>query len=243
MKRFARRYFPSISSHIRRSANGERVCNLLIECSDSPVVLVIGSGPSGTAPKFLAKVPQAHVVESDVSLGGGVSLICDSHDIPFADGTFDAVIADAVLEHVVDPHRCVKEIHRVLRPEGLVYADTAFIQQVHGRQYDFERFTYLGHRRLFRDFVEIESGASAGPGMALAWAYYYFLLSFTKMKKLRHFIWAFAGITSFFLKYFDYYLIRRSPALDAASAVYFIGRKSDETLSDRELINLYRGGM
>jgi hypothetical protein len=29
--------------------------------------------------------------------------------------------------------------------------------------------------------------------------------------------------------------------LDAASAHYFIGRKSDDELTDRELVSLYRG--
>ncbi len=43
-------------------------------------------------------------------------LICDAHDIPFADRSFDGVIVQAVLEHVVDPFRCCEEIHRVLIP-------------------------------------------------------------------------------------------------------------------------------
>jgi len=131
----------------------------------------------------------------------------------------------------------------VLKRQGLVYADTPFMQQVHGRQYDFERFTYLGHRRLFRRFEEVDSGASCGPGMALAWSYSYFLMSFTQTKLLRHFIWAFSSLTSFYLKYFDYLLINKPGTLDAASGYYFIGCKSDHALSDRELISLYKGAI
>ena len=125
-------------------------------------------------------------------------LICDAHDIPFADGSFDAVIAQAVLEHVVDPHRCVAEIHRVLNAQGVVYAETPFMQQVHAGRYDFARFTHLGHRRLFRMFQEIDSGAVCGPGMALAWSYQYFLMSFTTSKTLRKLAGVFARLTSFF---------------------------------------------
>ena len=99
------------------------------------------------------------------------SLICDAHDIPFADGCFDGVIVQAVLEHVMDPGRCVEEIHRVLGDNGLVYAETPFIQQIHMGRYDFTRYTHSGHRRLFRRFEEIASGPVGGPGMALAWAY------------------------------------------------------------------------
>ena len=79
-------------------------------------------------------------------------LICDANDIPFENGSFDGVVLQAALEHVADPYRCVEETHRVLKEKGLVYAETAFMQQVHGGRYDFTRFTRLGHRRLFRRF-------------------------------------------------------------------------------------------
>lgn len=52
---------------------------------------------------------------------------------------------------------------------------------------------------------------------------------------------AFARFTSFYLKYFDPFLIDRPGALDAASGYYFMGRKAGHVLSDRELVKLYRG--
>jgi len=144
---------------------------------------------------------------------------------------------------VTDPYKCVEEIHRVLKPQGLVYAETPFMQQVHLGRYDFTRFTHLGHRRLFRRFEEIHSGAMCGPGMALAWAYRYFLLSFARSKLLRAFLTVFSSLTAFYFKYFDHFLINKPGALDAASGYYFIGERSDRILSDRELIRLYRGAM
>jgi hypothetical protein len=77
--------------------------------------------------------------------------------------------------------------------------------------------------------------------MALAWAYQYFLLSFVTSKAIRGMIRAFARLTSFYLKYFDYYLIHKPAALDAASGHYFMGRKEGRSLSDRELIEYYKG--
>jgi ubiquinone/menaquinone biosynthesis C-methylase UbiE len=168
-------------------------------------------------------------------------LICDAHDIPFKDEMFDGVIAQAVLEHVVDPIRCVAEIHRVLKTGGLVYAETPFIQQVHMGRYDFTRFTHSGHRRLFRRFTEVASGAICGPGMALAWSYKYFLLSFAESRALRAVLSAFARMSSFFLKYADYYLIHKASSIDGASGVYFIGRKATAILSDRDVIAYYKG--
>lgn len=42
--------------------------------------------------------------------------------------TFDAVIAQAMLEYVVVSYQCVDEIVRVLKPTGLVYAETPFMR-------------------------------------------------------------------------------------------------------------------
>ena len=115
------------------------------------------------------------------------------------------------------------------------------MQQVHGRQYDFTRFTHLGHRRLFKNFEELNSGAVCGPGMALSWSYRYFLLSFSKNAFIRNCLTVFAALTSFYLKYFDYFLINKKGTLDAASGYFFMGKKSDKTLTDKELLQLYKG--
>ena len=51
----------------------------------------------------------------------------------------------------------------------------------------------------------------------------------------------FARATSFWLLYFDYIIINKPGAYDAASGYYFMGKKSDTELCDRELIKQYRG--
>lgn len=237
------RRIPSISRNVKAERNYARLTELLVSAASTPKVLVIGGSIQGQGTAALTDNRAVELVETDVSFGPRTQLVCDGHDIPFADATFDGVIVQAVLEHVVDPGRCVAEIYRVLKPQGLVYAETPFMQQVHGGRYDFTRFTHLGHRRLFRQFDEVESGAVCGPGMALAWAYQYFLLSFTTSGGLRRLLRVFASFTAFWLKYFDGYLIDKPGALDAASGYYFIGRKSEQVLSDRELLNLYRGAV
>lgn len=236
-----KRVMPKISKNIKGKQNYDKLVELLLELSDNPRVLVLGGGIVGHGLETLLAQPSIELVESDVAFGPRTTMIGDGHDIPFADESFDGVIIQGVISVLVDPYRCVEEIHRVLKKDGLVYAETAFVQQVVAGRYDFTRFTYLGHRRLFRRFEEIASGAVCGPGMALSWTYQYFLLSFTESRLVRRLIRIFARLTSFYLKYFDHYLIDKAGTLDAASAYYFIGRKSDRTLSDRELIRLYRG--
>ena len=232
---------PSISSNLKAEQNCSKLAELLLAQSESPQVLVVGGGILGQGMNVLAENPRIQLTETDVSFGTRTMAICDAHDIPFADGTFDAVVIQAVLEHVVDPYRCVDEIHRVLKDRGIVYAETPFMQQVHGGAYDFTRFTHLGHRRLFRKFEEIDSGAVCGPGMSLAWTYRHFLLSFTKPGKIRALLEMFAHLTSFYLKYFDRYLIEKPSAFDGSSGYYFIGRKTEHILPDKGLIDLYKG--
>ena len=146
-----------------------------------------------------------------------------------------------MLEHVLNPQRCVNEIFRVLKSSGIVYAETPFMQQVHMKEYDFTRFTHLGHRRLFRKFEEIKSGPCCGPGMALAWSYVYFLRSFFTSRWMSKILTVFGHLTSFFLKYFDYYLIDMPGSYDSASGYYFLGKKTNKCLSDKELIKQFRG--
>lgn len=241
LKKTIRCLIPTISKNIKGKLNYSRMSHELLRQSTSPRVLVIGGSILGQGMESLANNTAIDLVESDVSFGPRTMLICDAHDIPFEDGSFDGVIVQAVLEHVVDPYRCCEEIHRVLKEQGVVYAETPFMQQVHGGRYDFTRFTHLGHRRLFRRFEEIDSGAVCGPGMALAWSYQYFLLSFTTSRILRKLLQVFASLTSFYLKYFDYYLINKPGTLDAASGYYFMGRKAEWVLSDQDLIKLYKG--
>jgi SAM-dependent methyltransferase len=232
---------PDISSNLAADRNYRDLGRRLLQRTGRPRVLIVGGSIVGEGMQSLAGLPGIEYIETDVSFGPRTGLICDGHSLPFADRSFDAVIFQAVLEHVVDPTRCVAEAHRVLADDGLVYAETPFMQQVHGGRYDFARFTDLGHRRLFRAFERLDSGVTCGPGMALAWAYRYLLLSFVRRPATRAAVGLFARATAFWLKYLDRILLDRPGAYDAASGYYFLGQKSDVILSDRALIVQYRG--
>lgn len=233
---------PPLGKSPNTRANFRRLRGLLAGAGPARV-LVVGGGVLGVGVEALAGDPAVELVETDVFLGPRTALVCDAHDLPFADASFDGAVIQAVLEHVVDPARCVAELHRVLKPGGLVYAETPFMQQVHLGRFDFTRFSHLGHRRLFRRFEELESGACGGPGMALAWAWQHFLVSLVRGRAAQALARAVSAFTAWPLTWLDPWLIGRPAALDAASGVYFLGRRSERTLPDRELIAGYRGAL
>lgn len=84
----------------------------------------------------------------------GYTVIKGSVDepLPFPDASFDGVVAKDLLEHVADPGAVVREIRRVLRPGGRVFASSPDAQKWVWNDYTHVRpFTRTGFRRLFVD--------------------------------------------------------------------------------------------
>ena len=198
-------------------------------------VLVIGGGALGNGTEALYAAAPA-VIGFDIYGSELTQFIADAHQIPLPDAAVDAVVIQAVLEHVLDPGQVVREAHRVLRPGGLVYAETPFLQQVHAGPYDFTRYTASGHRWLFRSFEEIEAGPVAGPGTQMLWSVDHLvrglLRSGTAGRLARAaFLW---------LRRLDR-LVAPAFAVDGASACFFLGRRAERELTPREIREYYGG--
>lgn len=203
-------------------------------------VLVVGGGTVGSGAQSLYEDTGLDVVGTDIYPSEHTRLVCDGHKLPFRDASFDGVFIQAVLEHVLEPHRVVAEIHRVLAPDGVVLAETPFLQQVHLGAYDFTRFTFSGHRWLFRRFEQVDAGLVAGPGMVLLWSIAHFLKSMGVGPRLT----AIMTLPFSWLRLLDKFA-RRPQALDGASGVYFLGRKSAQSVQPRQMLDYYeqqRGG-
>ncbi len=199
-------------------------------------ILVVGGGTIGNGAGSLYEDDSVDVVAFDIYASPYTQFIADAHGIPLVDRCIDAVWIQAVLEHVLDPFGVVREIERVLVEDGLVYAETPFMQQVHEGAYDFMRFTESGHRWLFRRFERLGSGVVAGPGTQFAWT-----LDYTTRALFRS---AFMGRAVRMLAFWAHALdMLAAPrfAVDAASCVFFFGRKSGREISAREIIAHYQG--
>ena len=86
-------------------------------------------------------------------------IIGDIHDLPLEDDSIDAIICMAVLEHVENPFQAVREIRRVLKPDGYCFIYIPFLFYYHaekGYYKDFWRFTKDGVEELCKDFSSVE---------------------------------------------------------------------------------------
>jgi len=215
-------------------SNCNKFIDLLKRESRRPVVLVVGGGTVGLGGEELYRDDSIELVGTDVYASPHTVLVADAHKLPFEDGVFDGVWVQAVLEHVLEPATVVAELHRVLRPDGLVYAETPLMQQVHERAYDFTRFTQSGHRWLFRRFSEVSAGPVGGAGVALAWSIRYFARALGAGDKLSRLI----VLPFFWIRYLDAFGRGRAAA-DAASGVFFLGRRAERAMDPHAMPEYY----
>jgi SAM-dependent methyltransferase len=134
----------------------------LIDSLSDGLVLDNGSG--------LRSVYYSNVVNFDVVAYHSTDVIGISETLPFGDGTFDAVISIAALEHIRDPFAAAREIERVLKPGGRVYIAVPFLQPFHGYPNHYYNMTSNGLRNLFPQIEGTVSVPTAGlPIWALSW--------------------------------------------------------------------------
>ena len=88
----------------------------------------------------------------DIQPGPGVDRIEDIHALTFADESIGSVICLETLEHVADPIRAVQEMHRVLRPGGVLAISSLMFFPIHAHPWDYWRFTPEGFDLLLKPF-------------------------------------------------------------------------------------------
>jgi SAM-dependent methyltransferase len=88
----------------------------------------------------------------DIQEGPGVDRVEDVHALTFADDSIGTVVCLETLEHVADPIRAVQEMHRVLRPGGVLAISSVMFFPIHEHPWDYWRFTPEGFERLLEPF-------------------------------------------------------------------------------------------
>lgn len=112
-------------------------------------VLDVGCGRK----PYRAFVPAKSYVGVDIDTAvtrelAAAEVFYDGRRLPFPDRRFDAVLCSQVLEHVFTPEEFLAEIHRVLRPGGVLLLATPFAWDEHEQPQDFGRYSSFGLRAL-----------------------------------------------------------------------------------------------
>jgi SAM-dependent methyltransferase len=100
--------------------------------------------------------------EHSVHEGGRkVDLVASAESIPVPDESFDAVLLTQVLEHVPEPARVLRELHRILRPRGSLFLTAPLVWELHEMPFDYFRYTAPGLEFLLEEagFAQIEVAA------------------------------------------------------------------------------------
>jgi len=97
------------------------------------VVLELGCGTGNLAPAIASMPEVREYIGLDISHGmlrvatdksasrRNTAFIDASGDLlPFKDGSIDVVIGDAFLHHMLRPGLCLRQVYRVLKPDGFV---------------------------------------------------------------------------------------------------------------------------
>jgi SAM-dependent methyltransferase len=98
-------------------------------------------------------------------------LVADAHYLPFVDQVFDGIVALNAFEHYAQPERVAAELLRLLKPDGWVLIQTAFLQPEHEAPWHFYNCTKQGLLRWFAAFSveQLRVSDNLNPVYALSW--------------------------------------------------------------------------
>lgn len=142
--------------------------------------------------------------------------------LPYREAVFDAVLSKAVFEHLARPWEVADELYRVLKPGGLLYVDTAFMQPLHSDPYHFFNMTLDGAKEIFKRFRLLDCGVQPyqTPAYSLRMQIEVMLEHLQDARWRRVFEDLRASLNDDFDRAFDAKGLERM-----AAGVFFIGRK------------------
>ena len=173
--------------HIQKpesSIISENISEFFVDASVSGLSATILHLGSGNVPCNDTRVISVDVVPAD-----NVDLVCEAENLPFRDETFDCVVSGAVLEHVYDPIKSAKEIHRALKIGGRTHHTVAFMQPYHGFPSHYFNWTpvametYLLHGFDY-EVSEVAENGTMGETLTQSWKLFLEQLDFATRERL-----------------------------------------------------------
>jgi SAM-dependent methyltransferase len=165
--------FDFLDDDTRRRVGAIPTSNVSSHGYDATLLELISksTGPIADIGAGLRPEYREDVVNVEIVPYATTDVVAASEYLPFADDSFDLVISVAVLEHVRDPFAAAREIERIMRPGGRVFAAVPFLQPYHGYPDHYYNMTAGGLRNLFRncDVERLDVPDSGHPAFVLSW--------------------------------------------------------------------------
>lgn len=89
---------------------------------------------------------------ADMREGPGVDVVLNLHQIDLPDATAGTVLMLETIEHVEYPRKALDEVHRILKPGGVLLMSSAMCFPIHDYPHDYWRFTPEAFRSLLKPF-------------------------------------------------------------------------------------------
>src|SRR5471032_2792087 len=96
--------------------------------------------------------PDKKYLGIDMRPGPGVDCVANVERLPQETGSVGTVLALNTFEHVKCFWRGLDEVHRVLRPDGVLILSTPFHFRIHEFPHDYWRFTPAAYETLLEDY-------------------------------------------------------------------------------------------
>jgi SAM-dependent methyltransferase len=97
--------------------------------------------------------PGKKYVGADMREGPGVDVILNLHYIDLPSGSVGTVLILETLEHVEFPRKAIKEVHRILKSNGILIISSTMNWPIHDHPYDYWRFTPNAFLSLLKPFT------------------------------------------------------------------------------------------
>ena len=91
-------------------------------------------------------------VGCDLRPGPGVEEMQDLHALSVPNDSIGTAVLFDTIEHVRDPWTAMRELHRCLKPGGMVFMTSVWYFPIHAYPDDYFRFTASGFLTLFEPF-------------------------------------------------------------------------------------------
>ncbi|MDH5374551.1 MAG: class I SAM-dependent methyltransferase [Candidatus Bathyarchaeota archaeon] len=96
--------------------------------------------------------PGKKYVGADMREGPGVDIILNLHHIDLPSDSIGTVLVMDTLEHVEFPRKAIKEVHRILKPHGILIISSVMKFPIHAHPHDYWRFTPEAFKSLIKPF-------------------------------------------------------------------------------------------